>query len=100
MIRNSKVLTEEANHISLVSARRAATQGGCMSIIERQIPVNAPEQNWMFEVAKTPVNIMTSGRMSPVVRAAKWLNHLGNGRIDDSRLQATHNDFRVNGIGL
>jgi hypothetical protein len=103
MIQNSKVLAGEANPISLVSTGRTAMQEEYVSIAERRIPVSMSEQSWTFEVAqKAPTNRMTPGQVNPLVRIAKWLNHLGNGRISESYLESRSTvptNFRIGGIG-
>jgi hypothetical protein len=102
MIQNSEVLTREDNWISLVSARRATTQEGYLAIAEREIPVNAIEQTWIFEVGEEARADRTyPALVNALVKITKWLNHLGSGRIDDSYLGSRHNirhNFKTNGI--
>jgi hypothetical protein len=103
MIQNSEVLAAEANRISLVSARRTATQEDYLAIAERAIPVNTVEQTWISEVGeKARVGRAIPGLVNTLVKITEWLAHLGGGRIDDSYLEARHNvhhNFRINGIG-
>jgi hypothetical protein len=102
MIQNSEVLTREDNPISLVSARRVTTQEGYLAIAERAIPVNTIEQSWIFEVGEETRPGRTTLRfVDTLANVARWLNHLGSGRIDDSCLEARHNihhNFKMNGI--
>jgi hypothetical protein len=104
MIQSGEVLTGEPNPISLVSTGRTETQEEYLNIAERRMPVNTIEQSWTFEVAqKAPVNRMTPGQVNPLVKIAKWLNHLGNGRISESYLESRRTvptNFRIGGIGF
>ncbi len=92
MIQGSEVLTREANRIRLVSARRTATQEDYLTIAEREIPMSATEQAWIFEVGdETRVGSAIPKLANALVRIVEWLNHLGNGRINDSYLESRHN---------
>jgi hypothetical protein len=102
MIQNGKVLTQEANSISLVSARRTTTQEDYLTIAERAIPVSTMEQTWISEVGEvTPVGRTTPRLANIFVKIVNWLNYLGSGKIDESRLEARHNihhNVKINGI--
>jgi len=104
MIQNSEVLAGEANRISLISTTRPATQEDYLAIAERAIPVNTVEQTWIFEVGeKARVGRTTPEFVNPLVKSIEWLNHLGSGKINESRLASRHNvhhNFRINGIRL
>ena len=73
-------------------------------VTERQIPVNRTGQTWIFEVGEETRDRWTAPRLAnTLVKAMKWLNHVGSGKIDDSCLESRHNihhDFRINRIGL
>jgi hypothetical protein len=103
MIRNSEVLTREGNRISLVSARRPATQGDYLAIAEMEIPASMTEQTWIFEIGQEARASRTTPKFAAALaKVVTWLNHLGSGEIDDSHLEARHNihhSFRINGIG-
>jgi hypothetical protein len=104
MTQENEVLTREGNCISLICATRTATQGECLTITERETPVNAIEQTWIFEVGQeTRVGRTTPKLVNTLAKTIKWLSHVGSGRIDDSRLEARHNvrhNSRAKGIGL
>jgi hypothetical protein len=104
MIQRNEVLTGEANRISLVSARRTATQEDYLTITEREIPVSMIEQSWIFDVGEqTRAGGTTPRLVNTLVKVMKWLNHLGSGRINDSCLESRHNihdNPRIKGIGL
>jgi hypothetical protein len=104
MIQKNEVSTRENNCISLVCARRTATQGNCLTITERETPVNATEQTWIFEVGEeTPFSRINPKLVDALVKAMKWLNHLGSGKIDDSCLESkqdTNHNLTIKGIGL
>jgi hypothetical protein len=102
MIQRSEVLAEEANRISLVSARRAAAEENYLSIVETAIPVNTTEQAWIFNLGdEIRAGRTTPGLVNPFVKIANWLSHLGSGKIDDSCLESRHNihhNFKINSI--
>jgi hypothetical protein len=104
MIQSSEALAGEANRISLVSARRAPTQEDYLAIAEREMPVTTIDQTWIFEVGERARVSRTAPRLvNTLVNIIKWLNHLGGGKVDDSRLESRqniHHNFRINGIGL
>jgi hypothetical protein len=104
MIRNSEVLTGEANRISLVSARRTKMQEDHPIIAERAILVNTIEQTWISEVGEqTRFGRTIPESVDALVKIMRWLSHLGSGKIDGSRLETRHNirhNFRTNGIGF
>ena len=104
MAQNSKVLTGEANSVSLVSAQRTAAQEAYLTMAERRIPMSTIEQGWAFEVGEKGRAGMTAPRLAnTLVKIVEWLNHLGGGRVSDSRLEARHHipdNFRTKGIGL
>jgi hypothetical protein len=103
MVQKSDVLTRQDNRISLVSARRTTTQEDYLTMTEREIPVNMSEQSWIFEGGeKTRAGRTTPKFADTLAKVVGWLNHVGSGRIDESRLEARHNihhEFRINGIG-
>jgi hypothetical protein len=100
MVQNSKVLTREANPISLISTEPATTLEDYPVITEREVPMSTIEQTWIFEVEEeTPVGRTTPKSVNTLVKIVKWLNHLGSGKIDDSCLESRHNihhEFRIN----
>ena len=102
MIQKNEVLTREDNRI--IFTKRTTTQEDHPTIAEREIPVNTTEQAWIFEIGeKTRVGRTTPKLVDTLVKTIKWLSHVGSGRIDDSRLEASHNvrhNFRAKGIGL
>jgi hypothetical protein len=104
MVQSSEVLAGEANRISLVSARRTITREDYPAIAEAAIPVSTTEQTWIFEIGeKTRVGRTTPEFVNPLVKIVEWLNHLGSGKINDSRLASRHNvhhNFRINSIRL
>jgi hypothetical protein len=104
MAQNSKVLTGEANSVSLVSAERTTTREDYLIIAERRIPMSTIERGWTFEVGEKGRAGMTAPRLAnTLVKIVEWLNHLGGGRVSDSRLEARHDipdNFRTKGIGL
>lgn len=104
MIQNSKVLTQEANPISLISTRPTTTLEDYPTITEREVPVSTIEQIWISQVdEKSRVGRTTPGLVNILVKIAKWLNRLGSGRINESYLESRHNVYqypRIRGIGL
>jgi hypothetical protein len=104
MVQKNEVLTLEGNSIPLISTGGTLMQEGYPIITEIQIPVNTTEQTWIFEVGeKARTSRTTPGLVDTLVKVIKWLNLLGSGKIDDSRLEARHNihhNFRINRIGL
>ena len=104
MVRKNEVLTREENRICFAAARRTATQEACPSITEREIPVDTIEQTWILDVGEPTRGARpTPNLVNTLVRVMKWLNHLGGGEIDESRLGSRHNihhNFRTNGIRL
>jgi len=104
MVQNSEVLAGEANRISLVCARQTAAQGDCLTITEREKPVNATEQTWTFEIREeTRVGRTNPRLVNALVKIVNWLNHAGAGKIDDGHLESRHHirqNFRAKGIGL
>jgi hypothetical protein len=104
MVQKNEVLTQEDNRISLISTRRTTTQEDCLTITERELPVNTTEQAWIFEVGeKTRAGRTIPKLVNIFAKIIKWLNRLGSGKIDDSRLESRHNihhNFRTKGIGL
>ncbi len=104
MIQKNEVLTREDNALSLTCATRTTAKGGCLTVTEREIPVNTTEQTWTFEVGeKTRAGRATPSLVNTLVKMINWLNHLGTGKIADSRLEARHNihhNIRTKGIGL
>ncbi|MDH4068505.1 MAG: hypothetical protein OEU97_06235 [Dehalococcoidia bacterium] len=103
MVQKNEVLTQEDNCIPLICRKRTAAQEDCLAITEREIPMNAIEQTCMFEVGEeTRVGRTSPMLVDTLVKVTKWLNHLGSGKIDGSRLQSRHNihhNFKINGIG-
>jgi hypothetical protein len=79
------------------------TQEDYLAITERDLPLNMTEQTWIFGVWEEA----RPGRTTPkfvdtLAKVARWLNHLGSGKIDYTGLEARHNihhDFKINGIG-
>jgi hypothetical protein len=104
MIQKNEVLTLAENRISFISTRQTAMQEDYLTIAEREMPVNTTEQTWIFEVGeKTRVGRTTPRLVNTLANIIKWLNHLGSGKIDESRLESRqniHHNFRINGIGL
>ena len=104
MIQKNEVLTREDNCISLVCARQTAAQGNCLTITERETPVNATEQTWIFEVEeKTRASRTTTKPVNTLMKIMKWLHYLGSGKIDNSCLESrqnTHHNITIKGIGL
>jgi hypothetical protein len=104
VIQKNELLTREDDCISLACARRTATQGNCLTITERETPVNATEQTWIFEVGEEiPVIRTTAKPVNTLMKIMKWLHHLGSGKIDNSCLesrQSTHHNITIKGIGL
>lgn len=102
MVQSSEVLAGETNGISLVCARPTIMQEDYLTTAETEMPVDATEQTWLFEVVEvTRVGRTTPGLVSTLAKIVNWLNHLGSGRIDDSHLEARHNihhNFKTNGI--
>ena len=102
MTQKNEVLTREANRISLICTRRATTQEDCLTMTEREIPVDTIEQTCVFEVGEeTRVGRTTPKLLSTLVKTIKRLNHPGSGIIDESRLESRHNihsNFRANDI--
>lgn len=103
MIQKNEVLTREENRISFIAARRTTMQEDYPTIAEREMPVTTIEQTWIPEDGeKTRVGRTTPKLVNTLVNIIKWLNHVGSGKIDESRLEARHNihhNFRINGIG-
>ena len=103
MVQKNEVLTREDNRIPLVCRKRTAAQIDCLAIEEREIPMNTIEQTCMFEAGEeTRVGRTSPMLVDTLVKVTKWLNHLGSGKIDGSRLQSRHNihhNFKINGIG-
>lgn len=104
MTRKNEVLTREDNCTPLICRGRTPVQEDYLTITEGEIPMNAIEQTWIFEIGEEiPVGRTTSKLLSTLVKTMKWLKHLGSGNVDDSRLEARHNvrhSFRAKGIGL
>ena len=104
MIQKKEVLIQEDNRIPFISTKRTITQEDHPTITERKIPVNTTEQTWIFEVGeKTRVSRTTPKLVNTLVKIVKWLNHLGSGKIDDSRLESRqniHHNLTIKGIGL
>jgi hypothetical protein len=104
MAQNSKVLTAEANRVSLVSAGPAAAQEDYLGIAEREAPVNTVEQNWIFGVGEeSRVTRIIPKLANTLVKSISWLGRVGSGKINDSYLGARHDihhNVRINGIGL
>jgi hypothetical protein len=104
MIQKNGVLTREDNRISPVSATRTGTQEDYPTIAETAIPVNPTEQTWILEVSeKSRVSRTTPKLVNALLKIMNWLNHLGSGKTDVSRLESRHNihdNFRPKGIGL
>lgn len=102
MIQSSEALTRVDNRISLVSARRIATQEDCLVVTEREIPADAMEQTWIFGVGQvTRVSRINPGLANAFLKIVDWLNHLGSERVNDSHLEARHNihhNVKINGI--
>ncbi len=102
MVQNGEVLTGEANRISLVCARQTAAQGDCLTITEREKPVNATEQTWTFEIREeTRVGRTNPRLVNALVKIVNWLNHLGSEKTDESRLESRHHihhNFKINSI--
>jgi hypothetical protein len=103
MAQNSKVLTREADPISLISTG-AATMEGCPVVAEKRIPVSTTEQRWTLQVVeRIPVGDIIPERVNPLPKIANWLSRLGSGRINEGRLESRQNiDYnpRIRGIGL
>jgi hypothetical protein len=104
MIQKNEVLTQEENRISFIATRRTTMQEDYPTITEREIPVNTTEQTWIFEVGeKAHVGRATPRSVNTFMKIIKWLSRVGNGKIDDSCLEARHNvhhNVKINGIGL
>jgi hypothetical protein len=104
MTQKNEVLTREGNRIPLISTRRTTKQEDYLTVTEGEIPVNATEQTWIFEVGeKTRFRRTTPKLVNTLVKTMKWLSHLGSGKIDDNCLESRHNihhNFRIKGIGL
>jgi hypothetical protein len=103
MVQKNEVLTREDNRISLISRTRTAAQENHLTITEREIPMSTIEPTWIFEVGeRTSASRATPKLVNTLVKIIKWLNYLGNGKIDENCLEARHNihhNFRINGIG-
>lgn len=104
MTRKNKVLAREGNRISLISRTRIAAEEDYLAMTETELPMNTTEQTWIFEVCKETRVGRTPPRLADtLVKIVRWLNHLGSGKIDDSRLESRHNihhNFRAKSIGL
>jgi hypothetical protein len=104
MVQKNELLTREDNRISLIATRRATTQEDYPTVTERELPVNTTEQTWISEAGeKTRAGRTIPKLVSTFAKIIKWLNRLGSGKIDDSRLESRHNihhNFRTKGIGL
>lgn len=104
MVRKNKVLIREDNRISLTYTKRTTTQEDHRTITERKIPVNTNEQTWIFEIEeKTRVGRTTPKPVNTLAKIMKWLNRLGSGKIDESRLESRHNihhNITIKRIGL
>ena len=104
MTQKNRVLTQEANCISLISTKRTTTQEYHPTITEIKILVNMTEQTCIFEIEeKTRVSRTTPKLMNTLVKIIKWLSHVGRGKIDDSCLESRqniHHNLTIKGIGL
>ena len=91
MVQKAEVLTREGNRIPCICPGRTTTQEDCLTVTEREIPVNTTAQTWIFEVREKP----HAGRRTPkpgslLVDIIRWLYYLGSGKVDDRLLEARH----------
>jgi len=104
MIQKNGVLKREDNCISLICATGTATQGDCLTITERETPVNMIEQICIFEVGEEIPVIRTTPKLAnTMVRIMKWFSHLGSGKLNDSCLESRqnmHHNITIKRIGL
>jgi hypothetical protein len=101
MMRNSRVLTREANPISLISAVQASSEAEYLVAAQREVMMSTIQQTWRLEVAdRAPADRTTPGHVNPLVRIMKWLSYLGSRGIDDSYLKSRPSfppNFRIGG---
>jgi len=104
MIQNGGALAREMNPISLISAVQTATRADYVAVAEREVTMSTIQRTWMFEAAeKAPVERIHITRANPLSAITRWLNYLGNRRLDDSYLKSNQNiprNFGVGGFGL
>jgi len=103
MTQNGKVLTREADPVSLMS-RRVATLEDDPVYSERRIAMTTAQQKWTLQVAqRIPVSDIMPERVNPLLKIANRLSRLGIGRIDVGHLESKQNigyNPGIRGIGL